>query len=358
MSKYIKLFESFKSEPIGDSNSIIIKKGTTLFHGTGEDFDIQNVGVGSYDRVLWTSTSSLISQAYIPVSGSKSYISTSMLSNPSMDKTNQDIQNQLGIAYDISSFELKGDKIVGFKTAPIFKKVTELVSTWLDNFHEVHKLKNESENRLSEYIDKLGTSKLTPEMKYKLKELRDAHIQNLNNFSKLEKEYPTKGDHSRARNEIVNKKLTELGYVATSDSIDGNNSWVVKMGFVNGKWVLRPSNYRLNGRLLIIHPKVDLKIYDMTYNGEISGDLTDLDYHKIDTFRKIEKMGYDGVKINDFAQVESEGNFGHTSIGLFSSSIPQLNIEAIDASHPEDFSNRDYESNEYKEYKKSKNGNY
>ena len=36
-------------------------------------------------------------------------------------------------------------------------------------------------------------------------------------------------------------------------------------------------------------------------------------------FQKVEKDGYDGIKINDYAQVESEGNFGHTSIGLFES---------------------------------------
>jgi hypothetical protein len=62
--------------------------------------------------------------------------------------------------------------------------------------------------------------------------------------------------------------------------------------------------------------------------------LTDPDYHKVNQFRKLEEEGYDGVKINDFAQVQDWGNIGHRSIGVFAKSIGKLQWEVITASHP------------------------
>lgn len=50
------------------------------------------------------------------------------------------------------------------------------------------------------------------------------------------------------------------------------------------------------GRLFIITPKEDLKIYDLTMGGKSEGDLTDLEYNKLDLFRKVEKKDMMALK--------------------------------------------------------------
>lgn len=85
------------------------------------------------------------------------------------------------------------------------------------------------------------------------------------------------------------------------------------------------------GRLFVITVEQDLRVFDMTDGGEREGDLMDVDYHKLDVFREAERRGYDGVKINDFAQSKLWGNFGHTSIGVFRNSIRKLSWVAIPA---------------------------
>lgn len=110
------------------------------------------------------------------------------------------------------------------------------------------------------------------------------------------------------------------------------------------------------GRLFIFTALEPLKIYDHTRGGETESDLLNLEYHKLDLFRAAEEAGYDGVKINDFAQSEYWGNFGHTSIGLFNHTKPKLSWITIPAT------NFDWDENtpqnatitpEYREYLKS-----
>lgn len=95
-----------------------------------------------------------------------------------------------------------------------------------------------------------------------------------------------------------------------------------------------PPGQKKKGRLFIITVKQPLKIFDMAEGKE--GDLTDVDYHKLDTFRKIENMGYDGVKINDFAQVHRLGNVGHHSVGIFKDSLHKLDWKTMEATHPDE----------------------
>lgn len=119
---------------------------------------------------------------------------------------------------------------------------------------------------------------------------------------------------------------------------------------------LMPADYKMKGRLFIITVEADLKIYDMTMGKKIEGDLGDLDYYKIGEFEKLEKKGFDGVRINDFAQSDREGNLGHTSIGLFTKGVKKCTWEILpNVVHPDDtermFANRDWSSQEYLAYK-------
>ncbi len=108
------------------------------------------------------------------------------------------------------------------------------------------------------------------------------------------------------------------------------------------------------GRLFIVVPKRDLKIYDTTWGGTRDGDLTDVDYHKHNWFETAREKGYDGIRITDFAQSEDQGNFGHLSIGLFRNTLKDVNIEEVTASHQligNAYEKKDWHSPEYKNFK-------
>jgi hypothetical protein len=88
------------------------------------------------------------------------------------------------------------------------------------------------------------------------------------------------------------------------------------------------ADHKLDGTLLIIKGFDDMKFYDMS-NGD--SDLTDLQYNKITTFRRLEEEGYDGVIIDDFAQSKYWGNMGHRSVGFFASACEKLRVNMIPA---------------------------
>ena len=62
-----------------------------------------------------------------------------------------------------------------------------------------------------------------------------------------------------------------------------------------------------------------------------SENLMEPDYNKVSLFKKLEKLGYDGVRISDFAQSENWGNIGHASVGLFPSGLSKVRYERIKA---------------------------
>jgi hypothetical protein len=105
------------------------------------------------------------------------------------------------------------------------------------------------------------------------------------------------------------------------------------MTYRDGYNRLMGPNEKLLGRIFILKALEPIKIYDHTFGGEREGDLLDLDYHKINIFRSAEREGYDGIKINDFAQSEIWGNLGHTSIGLFDSSLSKFRWVTIPATN-------------------------
>ena len=130
-------------------------------------------------------------------------------------------------------------------------------------------------------------------------------------------------EHWEAEKEIK-RRILESGWKPIREG-----SEVFEFDFDDGK-LLGPGECA-EGRLFIITVEQDLRIFDMTEGGEVEGDLMDVDYHKLDVFRAAEKRGFDGIKINDFAQSKLWGNFGHTSIGVFRGSLKKLSWVAIPA---------------------------
>lgn len=86
------------------------------------------------------------------------------------------------------------------------------------------------------------------------------------------------------------------------------------------------------GRLYIARTRRDMRIYVMS-EGE--GDLTDVQYNKLEAFRELERRGYDGVLIDDFAQSDHWGNLGHLSVGLFASAVRDVDLDSVVAQYRE-----------------------
>jgi hypothetical protein len=89
-----------------------------------------------------------------------------------------------------------------------------------------------------------------------------------------------------------------------------------------------------------------MRIYVMS-RGE--GDLTDVQYNEFDFFEELERRGFDGLLIDDFAQSEEWGNFGHLSVGLFASAARDLDVNERPAQYREWERERENSTPEYPE---------
>ena len=301
---------------------VILTPDDTLFHGTVEDFEPENISTGGYDNILWTTTSSLIAQTYIPDSSSSTLINTQYFFRP---KQHDEYAEQLGIVF--KDVEWEGREAKSWKIPDAFK------------FPEAYK-KNEENYAKARKLTKRIEATDDPEEKNRLRKERDK----LSFF-----------DIDKLKAEYVNNKLSALGYEPRrKDSYRNEHSWELKTK--NGK--IMPASYKSEGRLFILKPKTNLLLFDYTYAEEREPDLMNVDYHEHGLFRKVEKKGYDGIKITDFAQVEDRGNVGHMSYGIFKDSISKLKIyEVIKAYHPDDFEERSWKlrtrhSKEYEEFLK------
>lgn len=137
--------------------------------------------------------------------------------------------------------------------------------------------------------------------------------------------------------QYVRQKMAQLGYTGTGYN---NQRYIIKTH--RGK-ILRP-NQSVVGRLFILTNKQPLKLYDISRN---QGDLTQRQYHNHKAFDYARKNGYDGIKINDFAQHSQRGNIGHFGYGIFPSARNKLTWKTIPASHP---TNDNWQSKEYNNY--------
>jgi len=103
------------------------------------------------------------------------------------------------------------------------------------------------------------------------------------------------------------------------------------------KWLKRkndlivPADYKEPGRLFIGTPKTPLNILDARRGNE--GDLLNVEYHNHPLFQDALKKGYDGIRINDFAQSKNWGNVGHQSVGLYPHAVEKLDWNIIPASN-------------------------
>lgn len=319
-------------------NEIIITSGTKLFHGTIEDFNTKNTTTGGYDNIFWTTDNPAIAQTYIPQS-SYYYLSTDSLIFPSKDPSIQKIQKQLGIDYDYSQVKFDGRTLQSYPMAPVFEKISDTYNKLNKKLYNLYLKKREFEK----IADNTNDPRLNNEFFKKWGEIEDQY-ENL--AKQLNNEYDiTKNMRKYANNILVNK----FNYKPTTEDSQLNHSWKIKYD----DNALQPANYAATGRLLVITPKKDLKIYDTTNRGRREGDLMNLDYHKHEWFKAAEEKGYDGIKINDFAQSSDQGNIHHTSYGLFKNTLRDVNIQEIAAQHhdlEQFYRSGDWNTPEYKNF--------
>lgn len=329
--KYLKLYEDFQK----DSINFLIKKGTHLFHSTIEEFD-KPLDVSPYDKILWTTFGdSAISQTYIPKSGLSMHVNIKDLLKPTTNEHITKFQKYLGIDY--KDVEISNNSVTSFKDATIFKDINDVYDEWKTRHSELYKNVEKYKEEFKR-IEKLPYSKEN-------NELVDSVLKQWTKYENelIDLKYV---NVDKMKEDIVEKILDSHGYT------DYNN---MKIRFDKNGEIL-PPNESVSGTLYILEPIRDLKIYD--YAKDREGDLTDLEYHKVKLFRSIEKDGYDGIRINDFAQSDDEGNFGHTSIGLFKNTLKDMKIvDKIEAKHPKLSDYREkghYDSDEYLDYIKRK----
>jgi hypothetical protein len=105
--------------------------------------------------------------------------------------------------------------------------------------------------------------------------------------------------------------LQTLGYAFTPEA--GGQDWVQVDSVVTEQVMAK--SYRAPGRLFLVLPPADLRLFDLRRGGD--GDLMEPDHLRFEAFRMIIEAGrYDGVIINDFCQTALWGNVGHISFGL------------------------------------------
>lgn len=308
------------------SSILKLPAGTKLYHGTIEQYKKEKISPGGYDEVLWTAQNSIIARSYIPSSAGRMMVQSSSFVKPSEDRTIQNMQKEFGIVYDYSKVEFQPNgRVKSYPPASIFydieKNSIELRDRFLDLKRKLDDIKKKSDD--SKFIDNLS----------------DEEAESFfDEYGRVEEEYlKAKEDSYNYRedllkNEYVNKKLAEYGYEPTNHFGDKNYGWDIKIH----KDTIANKKFRKSGRLFTLIPKRELKIYDLTMGETIEPDLMDKQYHEIGTFRKAEESGYDGIKIADFAQSEHMGNVQHYSIGIFRDIIKELDIEEIEATHPDE----------------------
>ena len=267
--------------------SLTLQPGLKLYRGTGEQ-GIRNVlNTSSVDRCLWLAPEKVVARSYIPVSGIRMNTNLDQLIHPPRVKgAGSDIQEQLGISYANVTYDNNG--LRSYQYPPILGQL----------------MKDKPRPERSDYEDANLYYHDADKWRQEQQTLFKAHVR---------------------------EKLRDLGYEPSGDYDD----YELKLGFEGGKEVLLPNKNQI-GKLFTFEVIQPVKVYDLAEDSD--GDLQDPDYRKLGLFKNLESKGYDGVRINDFAQVHGEGNIGHTSIGLFKSGLGKVHVvEEVDSAHPEDF---------------------
>jgi hypothetical protein len=252
--------------------------------------------------------------------------------------------DQLGVHY----YDIEKDQYRNIRSWRVDNDaLSDISNTDLELSRESTRLDKIRDDLLKEYnryITSNAEDYDTEDVRSKRKEYREKIIDATNAAKRALAEYREFGA-TKKRNDYVNKQLEKLGYKPDElDSSTHNHSWELK---IKGNHEILPAEHREKGRLLVIIPKRDMNIFDIS-TGE--SDLLNPQYHKLDLFDALQKKGYDGVKIDDYAQTEQYGNVGHASIGFFKSALSNMDIKEItDVVHPRDINKK--ESDEYSKWK-------
>jgi len=131
------------------------------------------------------------------------------------------------------------------------------------------------------------------------------------------KGWPTYADVIRHIEDDLGYKAENDVYVISTQLGDGGDETYL------------PAGWKMSGRLYMTLAE-GLILKDIRQGGE--PDLTVKEHNNFGGFRKAEKEGYDGVIINDFAQTDLYGNFGHRSYGLNEAGLKKVEWVSIPAS--------------------------
>jgi len=119
-----------------------------------------------------------------------------------------------------------------------------------------------------------------------------------------------------------------IGYYGKRDKY--SYIYEIRTGYADHREIVYPADYKKPGRLFIFYGQEHLNILNIS-RGE--SDLTDLQYHKYNVFKQAKEQGYDGVRIDDFAQSKIHGNYGHQSICLNGNGLKKLTYDVIPATN-------------------------
>lgn len=125
------------------------------------------------------------------------------------------------------------------------------------------------------------------------------------------------------------ERLATMGY--PSDARGGFAAWVKYERGDDGVEMFQPSSHRREGRLFVVDCLAELRLADLA--DERGFDRMELDYQKLDAFRRVEARGFDGIVIDEFRQSETLGDIAHRSIGLFARALGKIRYAAIPAKH-------------------------
>lgn len=130
-------------------------------------------------------------------------------------------------------------------------------------------------------------------------------------------------------NEIPNENVFNLFMRENGYFPDKDNNFNIKFKFdiKNDNKLLINNNEIENGKLVILKGIKKLKILDVS-NDE--GDLNIKQYTNYELFKKLNDLGYDGIKINDFTNSDYWGHYEHNSIGLTKEALKKLEILVVD----------------------------
>lgn len=259
---------------------VIIPKGTKLYHGTIELFDTRNLNTGSYDEVFWTSDNIEVARRYIPESSLKTILTIKSILE------NENIKKQIGL----NSLIVDGARKKAYNNLKLFSYWDEIFNNYSKEFKNYEKLQKD-DSLSDDFFDRW-------------KEAEENRIK-----------YSRGYDYEDYLKPFILKKMKNLGY----NDYSSNYFKDVKIT-INDK--ILPANYRAKGKVLELTCKKDLKMFDIS--SDSGGDLLNLQYHHIKTFREAEKKGYDGIIIDDFVD-----GYGHKSFGFFKNALENFHIREI-----------------------------